>query len=377
MADNQQHLTKLLSVILKGGQNDLTAQQLHEFLALAKNLREKFKEKPKEVIYKFVNSCEELKTDKDEEMVEGPLELSYVVERILSKGSQGKDRPNRPSWSKTFVYNTKNDTFGQCMPLWMYQEAKKIEDHPEYRDQTYDNMGDLFEMLLDVREQLREERRFLRGIYVPETDMSKSYTTKDGTPVFVPNPASGAESRVDGHEGQYEEKVSIDQCAASRSAEECYLHRDAMGNQACLFMPHLAHLNPPLEKGSAESKALDTLRTSHCVDRRALPFATRSATPTDELALKTKGKMLKDDKEIYQKGHTMSEADISETKLEEKKPGFKNEGYAVSSAIEKMYKAEYTDYEFNSAMHPTGNIVPVFFDEHGNEPVMSRFRTGK
>ena len=207
-------------------------------------------------------------------------------------------------------------------------------------------MDKLYKTLLDTRARLMEAQHALAPLY------EGAYRGKDGHAIKVKNPAS--------NEGNgFQEEVGIEQCQSAATREQCYAHRDNMGNQGCLFMPDLAHLNPPLEGQAA--KDWKTLKTAHCVDKRIVPFPFRKATDVDQEALQS-AKMLKGEKKLYQSGRLPTSDDISDEDIEEPND--------ASDAVVKMYtdqiEKHYQAYSYNDGLHDGGNLIPLFWDKNGD-----------
>ena len=293
-----------------------------------------------------------------QQYVGAPREYEGIIERILEKNSQkGQDNDERqdPEWSRTYVWNTETEQYHQCMPVSMFQEIKKFQtEQPTSKPTAFEGMDEIYHLLLDMRAKLMEEQRTLGALVLPERDASNVYQGKDGSPVRVDNPAYGDNGKV------FPKKVSIDQCQAAETREQCYAHRDDLGRQGCLFMPDLAHLNPKLDGDAAE--AWKTLKTAHCVDKRVVPFPTRQATAVDQEALQRKKKFT-DENEVYRAGAEPKSRDISNDDIK------KDEVEGASDKVVKMYNEQvekaYQDYAWDDSIHEGGNLIPVFYDKSG------------
>ena len=281
-----------------------------------------------------------------ETYVGAPKEYEGIIERLLQKNSQG-DEARRPQWSRTVVWNTETEEYHRCMPVSMFQEVKKFHQGPKVEvEKNLKGMDKLYKTLLDTRARLMEAQHALAPLY------EGAYRGKDGHAIKVKNPAS--------NEGNdFQEEVGIEQCQSAATREQCYAHRDNMGNQGCLFMPDLAHLNPPLQGQAADD--WETLKTAHCVDKRIVPFPFRKATDVDQEALQS-AKMLKGEKKLYQSGRLPTSDDISDEDIEEPDD--------ASDAVVKMYtdqiEKHYQAYSYNDGLHDGGNLIPLFWDKNGD-----------
>lgn len=358
MSDNQQ-LTNILKTILQAGTGSGNPIHVTMLKELVENLK-KFKEtlgikgKNMNAMETFVDSCQEIASE--ERLKEVGMEYSHIIERILENAPE-KKYDNAP-WRNTFAIDGNTGRMHQCVPHTVYQEMMKIEKEPEEQKRHYQGAEKFYHMLLDTHNLLMNEDRIIRSLEVPTGSEADSYTDKDGKRVMVPPATIGDKSG-------YPAEISIDQCGAQKTPEQCYLRRDEKGEQACLYMPHLAHLDPPL-KGDAKT-AWETLKTSACVDKRVVPFKMRNATGVDEKALRDQ-KKLKHDPEVYTIGRELKNEDVSETPFVSET---ENTMEKHVSDFCKNVNCQFDSYKAETAFNANqGNLVPVFFDKQGNSTYM-------
>lgn len=360
-------LTELFESVLKsnnklGAGAKTYAENIKNFLENARALHKQFEEAPsKKAKYQRVKACSDLVKTHHGEYVEAPLQMAYVVEKVLEQGSQGKRRSNEPFWLKTFVYNTETGKAGQCMPQAIYDEAVRWQKNPKVQKETFEGIANVFETLINFRDTLKEETRILKALYQPSGSAANTYTDKDGTVVEKEHVGEG--SRLsDGN--KIKDMVSIDQCGSAHTAEQCYLHRNEKNEQACLYMPHLRHLNPDLSDAEGK-KAWEDMQKSVCVDRRAVPFRLeRKANEMDQLAVR--GKMQYDKNKTDPAYKMKGPSDEAKHKYTDIKSGKEYGNMAL-----KLFNTDYSMYEADSDLTRNGNIVPVFFDVDGSSTFQS------
>ncbi len=363
MSDNQQ-LTNILKTILQAGDgsgNPITTKLLQELVAKLKEFKETLgiKGTNAKAVETFVDSCEQIATE--ERLKKVPMEYSHIIETILERAPE--DKYDGAAWRNTFAIDGNSGKMHQCVPLEVYQEMMKIEKEPEEQKRHYSEAESFNHMLLETHNLLMNEDRIIRSLEVPTGSEADSYTDKDGKRVMVEPATINRDKDPSGKNIKYPAEISIDQCGAQKTPEQCYLRRDEKGEQACLYMPHLAHLDPPLE-GDAK-KAWETLKTSACVDKRVVPFKMRNATGVDEKALRNQDKLNKE-QETYQIGTELKDSDIIQS----------DKSYDTLEAdvheFCKKVNCQFDTYKAETAFNANqGNLVPVFFDKQGNSTYMS------
>ena len=363
-------LTELFESVLKsnnklGAGAKTYAENIKNFLENARALHKQFEEAPsKKAKYQRVKACSDLVKTHHGEYVEAPLQMAYVVEKVLEQGSQGKRRSNEPFWLKTFVYNTETGKAGQCMPQAIYDEAVRWQKNPKVQKETFEGIANVFETLINFRDTLKEETRILKALYQPSGNAANTYTDKDGAVVEKEHVGEG--STLSDGTTTISGKVSIDQCGSAHTAEQCYLHRNDKNEQACLYMPHLRHLNPDLTKDEGKD-AWEDMQKSVCVDRRAVPFRLeRKANEMDQLAVREKKQYGNDktDPAYTMKGPS-DEAKHDYTDIKS--------GSGYGNRALNLFNTDYSMYEADSDLTRNGNIVPVFFDVDGTSTFQSDY----
>jgi hypothetical protein len=259
---------------------------------------------------------------------------------------------------------------GICLSMSKVQDASRYSTSRKIRRKVKTKLKNANNTLQDYKNFILDAEHLLTAVRVPEGNESNAYTDEDGKPVMVPHPH--ANQNVGGNTGiTFPATVSLDQCGSSNTPEQCYIKQNWKGDQACIWTPHLRHLQPPL-KDKEGKQAWSAIKSSACVDIRSVPFPTRAATPTDENASNSKRSLAGTDKgkekDPYRllqssenpSGYVLSDADFENQKSE-----------AVHAAYDHL-KDYYDDSkmeQFNrtaNGMYPQGVRVPVFFDNAGD-----------
>lgn len=255
---------------------------------------------------------------------------------------------------------------GICVSMSEIVDASKYTHDPKLRRKVRTKLKSANNTLRDYKNFIVDAEHLLTAVRVPEGNASKSYTDDEGKPVMVEHPHAG--ETITGAGIKFPNTVSLDQCASSQTPEQCYLKQNWKGDQACIWTPHLRHLQPPL-KGNAE-KAWNAIKSSACVDIRSVPFPTRAATPADENASNASRSFTGKDpegKDPYRSlqssdnpsGYVLTDADFENNKSQAVTAAYEHlKDYYDDSKMEKFSRTANNKY-------PQGVRIPVFFDNAG------------
>lgn len=293
-----------------------------------------------------------------------------VIQQILNEGLKWED--GKYTMQHNYITDATTGQKGICVSMSDIKDASTYTTSKKIRRKVRTKLKNANNTLQDYKNFIVDAEHLLTAIRVPEGNASKTYTDDEGKPVMVKHPHAG--QNIDGAGITFPPKVSLDQCGSSETPEQCYLKQNWKGDQACIWTPHLRHLQPPLE-GDAD-KAWKGIKSSACVDIRSVPFPTRAATPTDENASNSSRSLAgtKDDKDPYRllqssdnpSGYVLTDADFENDKSKAVTAAYDYlRDYYDDSKMEKFSRTANNKY-------PQGVRIPVFFDNAGDSTFIPR-----
>ncbi len=317
-----------------------------------------------EIIPVFTGQCSQL-IDK-----EGVPKKFYnvsdpVIQNILKESLKWDKKQKKYVMEHTYITDSKTGQKGVCLSMSEMKDAHKYSTNKKVRRKIKAKVKNLGTTLKSYHDYIKDAEHILSAVRVPEGNESNAYVGESGSPIEVDHPSAGVQ--LSSGSGKYPDKVSLDQCAASVTAEQCYVKQNWKGDQACMWMPHLRHLAPDLNDEA--KKAWEDLKTSACVDIRTVPFPSRPATPTDERAANSNQKLagdkeLNDPYRILQSsknpnGYVLSDKDFENLKQNE----VINKYIHPPKEIKKFYEEKYETFSKTAnGLYPQGVRIPVFFD---------------
>lgn len=364
--------TKVLKTLLKGG--EWNADLKKEALKTLEKMQYNLVRHPNKVAQEVYNTCSALKDEQGRSFVDISNEDRNMLVELL-EGDLGNLRDGLPDHLDYWHLDSTTGDIVSCAPLEVANELARIKKDKYLSANLRDDVGSIIDDVIETNDLISHFLNQIQGITIPD-NAQELYRGEGGGIVTVKNKAAGGQFQV----SKYDERgnktpgtvythpgdVSLNQCAAARTHEECISRRTKTNEQACLPVPStLRHLRPNFGNDYESEDKWKAIKTSHCVDVRAVPFQLRRATKADAQAIR-KNKTFKTDPDIYKKGYEPTSADIDDAE-----PLVPNEGEA-SSEVRQMYKDAYKSLAYNHPLHPRGFLVPVFFDENGESTAKGR-----
>lgn len=358
--------TKVLKTLLKGGEwnTELKEQALKTLEEMQYNLVRH----PNKVAQEVYNTCSVLKDEQGRSFVDISNEDRNMLVELL-EGDLGNLREGLPEHLDYWHLDSTTGDIVSCAPLEVANELARIKKDKYLSANLRGDVGSIIDDVIETNDLISHFLNQIQGITIPD-NAQELYRGEGGGIVTVDNKAADGKFQVSGTTYTHPETVSLNQCAAARTHEECISRRTKTNEQACLPVPStLRHLNPDFGDDTDSAEKWNAIKTSHCVDVRAVPFQLRRATKADAQAIR-EGNTFKTgrDSKIYRKGYEPTSADIVVVP-----PSVPDSGNAqASNAVQAMYKAQYKSLAYNHPLHPRGFLVPVFFDENGKSTAKGR-----